>query len=364
MSPDPRTYPNRRQVTVSAATLADRASAVLDEGYRLALVAAHDDVGAFRVVYLFVAASPDRRVELVLPIDRTTPRIPSLAGLSFPAGRFEREIRDLFGIEATDHPLPRRLVLHQHWPDGWFPMRRDAGPPPTFGDTDEPYPFLTVGGTGVYEIPVGPIHAGLIEPGHFRFSAVGETILKLKARLWFVHKGIEKLAEGKLLADALPLRLARHHRPPGRIRARWHRQPAEDRRPFLLQLAGPPSRPGRHHRPRLPSHQQELQSLLRRERPVMRRQRPVRRMKIETVQRWVASVILIHVGSVPAISLAVYSIGVAETDHAKGVGLWIMSGVIGLLTISGVLLIFQRSVLSPWLLLGALPTAITGLYLF
>ena len=87
-------------------------------------------------------------------------------------------------------------------------------------------------------------------------------------------------------------------------------------------------------------------------------------MKIETVQRWVASVILIHVGSVPAISLAVYSIGVAETDHGKGVGLWIMSGVIGLLTISGVLLIFQRSLLSPWLLLGALPTAVTGFYLF
>jgi hypothetical protein len=55
---------------------------------------------------------------------------------------------------------------------------------------------------------------------------------------------------------------------------------------------------------------------------------------------------------------------VAETDHGKGVGLWIMSGVIGLLTISGVLLIFQRSLLSPWLLLGALPTAVTGFYLF
>ena len=117
----------------------------------------------------------------------------------------ERELHDLFGIEVTDHPLPRRLVRHQHWPDGWYPMRRDAGPPPAFGDIDEPYPFLTVAGTGVYEIPVGPIHAGLIEPGHFRFSVVGETILKLKARLWFVHKGIEKLAEGKSVADALAL---------------------------------------------------------------------------------------------------------------------------------------------------------------
>ena len=205
MSPDPRTYPNRRQVTVTAATLASHAAALLADGYRLALIAGHDDPDAFRVVYLFVAGRPDRRVELILPASRATPQVPSLAALSFPAGRFERELRDLFGIEPQDHPLPRRLVMHQHWPEGWYPMRRDAGPPPAFGSTDEPYPFVTVGGTGVYEIPVGPIHAGLIEPGHFRFSVVGETILKLKARLWFVHKGIEKLAEGKLIADALPL---------------------------------------------------------------------------------------------------------------------------------------------------------------
>ena len=83
-------------------------------------------------------------------------------------------------------------------------MRSDADRPPPFGSPDEPYPFLTVEGPGVYEIPVGPIHAGLIEPGHFRLSVVGETILKLKARLWFVHRGIEKLAEGRLLADVVP----------------------------------------------------------------------------------------------------------------------------------------------------------------
>jgi Ni,Fe-hydrogenase III large subunit/Ni,Fe-hydrogenase III component G len=205
MSPDVRTYPNRRQSSVTAATLAERATALLESGFRLALVSGHDDPDGIRVVYLFVAGRPDRRVELVLTTSRTDPWIPSLASLSFPAGRFERELHDLFGVEVKDHPLPRRLVLHQHWPEGWFPLRRDAGEPPEFGDVDVPYPFLTVDGTGVYEIPVGPIHAGMIEPGHFRFSVVGETILKLKARLWFVHKGIEKLAENKLIADVLPL---------------------------------------------------------------------------------------------------------------------------------------------------------------
>ncbi len=75
------------------------------------------------------------------------------------------------------------------------PMVDDAGP----------YPFVEVQGPGVYEIPVGPVHAGLIEPGHFRFSVVGETILKMKARLWFVHKGIERLFEGRDVQGGLEL---------------------------------------------------------------------------------------------------------------------------------------------------------------
>jgi Ni,Fe-hydrogenase III large subunit/Ni,Fe-hydrogenase III component G len=200
-----RRYPGRRQREVTSAQLLPQVARLLADGYRLALVAAHDDLDRYRVVYLFVAAHPDRRVELVLCTDRETPTVPSLASVSFAAGRFEREIRDLYGVTPLNHPLPARLVRHQHWPRGWYPMRSDAGAPPPFGSTDEPYPFLTVEGPGVFEIPVGPIHAGLIEPGHFRFSVVGETILKLKARLWFVHRGIEKLAEGRLLADVVPL---------------------------------------------------------------------------------------------------------------------------------------------------------------
>ncbi|MFI5694631.1 hypothetical protein ACIA58_22450 [Kribbella sp. NPDC051586] len=85
-------------------------------------------------------------------------------------------------------------------------------------------------------------------------------------------------------------------------------------------------------------------------------------MNIETVQRWVVSVILFHVGSVPAVTLAVYSIGVARAEYGRGVGLWLMSGVIGVLTAAGILLIFQRSLRSLWLVLGILPTVITGFY--
>ena len=209
----------RTASTLTPDELSDRAAALLDAGFRVALIAGHDDSGhhhsphhghdgrggARRAVYLFTAIAPDRRIELHVPLDPDRPQVPSLAGLSFPAGRFEREMRDLFGIVPVDHPLPRRLVRHFHWPRGWYPMLAAAGDPPAFGDQDGPYPFRIVDGPGVYEIPVGPVHAGMIEPGHFRFSVVGETILKFKARLWFVHRGIEKLFQGRTPQHALEL---------------------------------------------------------------------------------------------------------------------------------------------------------------
>ncbi|MGA2930563.1 MAG: NADH-quinone oxidoreductase subunit C, partial [Acidimicrobiales bacterium] len=178
---------------VQAADLVNAASALLAQGMRLALVSGHDDGDVLRVVYLFTSGPPDTRVELHLAGDPARPAVPTLSGISFPAGRFERELQDLFGIVPEGHPQPRRLVLHQHWPEDWYPMRRGSGdPPPMVADAGVP-----VEGTGVYEIPVGPVHAGLIEPGHFRFWVVGETILRMKARLWFVHKGIERLFEGR-----------------------------------------------------------------------------------------------------------------------------------------------------------------------
>ncbi|MGP4016598.1 hydrogenase large subunit [Saccharopolyspora sp. 5N708] len=204
-SPGETVGAHRSAVTIAPDRLPEQARALLSEGFRVALIAGHDDGDELRAVYLFTAGAPDRRVELRVPLHRDAPQVPSLAALSFPAGRFEREMRDLFGIVPTDHPLPRRLVRHFHWPQGWYPMRADAGDPPEFGDLAGPYPFRTVEGPGVYEIPVGPVHAGMIEPGHFRFSVVGETILNLKARLWFVHRGLEKLFQGRGPLQAIEL---------------------------------------------------------------------------------------------------------------------------------------------------------------
>jgi Ni,Fe-hydrogenase III large subunit/Ni,Fe-hydrogenase III component G len=180
--------------TVSSAKLIEQAAALLKDGFRLGLVAAHDEGATLRVVYLFLAGSPDRRIELEVTLPADDLRLPSLWSLSYPASRFEREMHDLYGIEPVNHPQPRRLVRHGHWPAGWYPMRHNAGPPPPF-TASERFPFLAVEGDGVYEIPVGPVHAGVIEPGHFRFSVVGESIIRLKTRLWFTHRGVEKLFE-------------------------------------------------------------------------------------------------------------------------------------------------------------------------
>lgn len=209
------------QTTRASATtdsLRDQAGTLLRDGWRLALVCGVDDLGAdrtaagphtdddhrFRVVHVFLRPVGQRH-ELTLTLPGEHPGVPSLADLSFPAGRFEREVRDLFGITPIGHPLPRRMTRHGHWPQGWYPMRKDAGGSARFGRDVGSYPFVEVTGTGVYDIPVGPIHAGLIEPGHFRFSVVGETILRMKARLWFLHRGMEKLFEGSTPAQAVPL---------------------------------------------------------------------------------------------------------------------------------------------------------------
>lgn len=196
--------PVRSSHPVTDSELAGAAAGLLADGFRLALVAAHDDGDTLRVVYLFLAGRPDRRTELILTIPAQRPSIPSLARTSFQAGRFEREMLDLYGITPVGHPQPRRLVRHAHWPQDWHPMRNDAGEPPDFVGTGS-FPFLTVDGAGVYEIPVGPVHAGLIEPGHFRFSVVGESVLRLKARLWFVHRGIERLFHGRAPGAAVEL---------------------------------------------------------------------------------------------------------------------------------------------------------------
>ena len=137
-------------------------------------------------------------IRALVPVDE--PVLPSDAGIYPAADRMERHIHDLTGVGFAAQPDERRWTRHQAWPAERFPLRRDY---PKAGESTEPtppdadYPFLRAQGSGVCEIPVGPIHAGIIEPGHFRFQAVGETVLNLEERLGYTHKGTEKLAEGR-----------------------------------------------------------------------------------------------------------------------------------------------------------------------
>jgi Ni,Fe-hydrogenase III large subunit/Ni,Fe-hydrogenase III component G len=130
----------------------------------------------------------------------THPVLPSHTPHYPGADRLERKLQDMYGIAFTDHPDPRRWTRHKAWPADQFPLRPAfplSGISPKRTPADSDYAFVPVLGNGVYEIPVGPVHAGIIEPGHFRFHVVGEEVLRLEERLGYVHKGIEKIAVGR-----------------------------------------------------------------------------------------------------------------------------------------------------------------------
>ena len=205
LGPDGQPASRAQPRYLDRAQLPAAAGALLDAGSRLALVACHEDEDDFRIVYSFVGAAPALRADLSVSVPRGDAWIPSLAEISLPAGNFERGIRDLYGVVPRNHPQPHRLVRHGHWPRGWYPMLRANSVVPEFEPDVESFPFVPVEGPGVYEIAVGPIHAGIIEPGHFRFSVVGETIVRMEARQWYLHRGVEKVFEGKTAAQGVAL---------------------------------------------------------------------------------------------------------------------------------------------------------------
>jgi len=114
----------------------------------------------------------------------------------FPAAnRMQRAVYDLLGIYANEGHDHRKWLRHGAWRSGSFPLRKDFDAASSLAEESDDYPFVQVEGQGVHEIPVGPVHAGIIEPGHFRFSVIGERALRLEERLGYTHKGIEKRFE-------------------------------------------------------------------------------------------------------------------------------------------------------------------------
>ncbi|WP_020674904.1 NADH-quinone oxidoreductase subunit C [Geopsychrobacter electrodiphilus] len=155
---------------------------------------------------LFVGG--DGQLLLQTQVSEEDPQLPAQTPFFAGASRQERVLQDMLGVQLLAHPDPRRWLRHQAWSEGDFPLRVDfprAGRPTERTPPDCDYPFAATEGSGVYEIPVGPVHAGIIEPGHFRFQAVGERILRLEEHLGYVHKGIEKIAVGRDLAGLIRL---------------------------------------------------------------------------------------------------------------------------------------------------------------
>ena len=161
----------------------ERLRAIVDhgvaDGWRFAALLAHPEGDGVRLDHVFMVPGQRQPLLLGLPALREAPSI----ALACPGASWaEREVHDLHGVRFTDSPDDRPLLDH---PDD--------------------YAFRHIEGDGVMEIRVGPIHAGIIEPGHFRFSAVGETVLGLEIRLFYVHRGVERLARGLTPAAALVL---------------------------------------------------------------------------------------------------------------------------------------------------------------
>jgi Ni,Fe-hydrogenase III large subunit len=136
----------------------------------------------------------------VLTFECRNGTFPSIGALHPPAIRLERAIHDLYGLTPVGAPDARP------WLDlGFWGVEQPLGSARAPTAPRAPYVFLPVEGENLHQIPVGPVHAGIIEPGHFRFTANGETVVRLEQRLGYVHKGIDSLMAGASLEQAARL---------------------------------------------------------------------------------------------------------------------------------------------------------------
>jgi len=184
-----------RHAWVSEQQWTDAATVVRDEGGRLlalwASAAGPGDVHQICAVYVTLEGA----IWLSLPVLPEDGQLlyPDLSA-SFPAAlRMQRAAADLSGVHARVATDTRAWLNHGAWPASHHPLQHNAMQWPALAATElVNYPFVKVEGDGVHEIAVGPVHAGVIEPGHFRFSVVGERVLRLEQRLGYTHKGIER----------------------------------------------------------------------------------------------------------------------------------------------------------------------------
>lgn len=183
-------------------------SLLKEKGGRLFTMVGADErerSGRFYLYYVYAFDPIHSFVTVKVGLTEEEPHFPSLT-VKFPAlNWYEREVKDLLGLRPLGHPDLRPLVLHGDWPEDLYPLRKDFPAGVEAPRVDQREEYISYESEDVTEVPVGPIHAGIIEPGHFRFGVVGDAILHLDAHLFYTHRGLEKRAEGMPVEQALVL---------------------------------------------------------------------------------------------------------------------------------------------------------------
>ena len=186
-----------RHGRVDATRFRDLCAQVHRDGGRLVALWGSDERAREAGYALHVSlVSADGMLCLTLAVSAEQPDYPDISDLFPAASRMQRAVADLLGLHAGGADDQRKWLRHASWPDYVYPLRKDFDDSCAHPTETDAYGFVTVTGDGVHEIPVGPVHAGIIEPGHFRFSIIGDRVLRLEERLGYKHKGIEKRFEG------------------------------------------------------------------------------------------------------------------------------------------------------------------------
>src|SRR5438874_7082469 len=194
-----------QRVPVTSGELLAACRLAWEQNARLVALWISDDRDRQRGFMLRVAfADMDGVTVLEQTIPDASSTYPDISTMFPAANRMQRAAFDLAGVaaEADDQ---RPWLWLASWPIDHFPLQRDFAASSKWEPGEETYAFVKVEGDGVHEIPVGPVHAGIIEPGHFRFQVVGEKVLRLEERLGYAHKGIEKRFEALPLAEGYRL---------------------------------------------------------------------------------------------------------------------------------------------------------------
>lgn len=180
-----------------------------ENGGRLFTMIGSDEreiTGFFALYYIFSFDQVDYFITVKTFVDEGDPTFPTVT-IKLPAANwYEREVNDLFGLIPQGHPDLRPLIVHEDWPKEYYPLRKDfTRKIQQVHRVNNQEVSLKYESEDITEVPVGPIHAGIIESGHFRFGVVGDTVLHLEAKLFYTHRGLEKVSEGLPFHKALLL---------------------------------------------------------------------------------------------------------------------------------------------------------------